>query len=193
MVAGHSWDPLGVLLGALGTFPGPPDRYDKSTCGLIDLYGDSGLSGGALRSVLGASWEPFRQLLRFFGASWELLGRLLGSFCGSSTCSTSKLLYHITCFKEVRISRAGARKSSTRRPAGCLLSASWGLLGISWRLLGSSWSVLEASWRRLGSHVGPLEALKAKMLIFHWFYNGLAAQLLRHGRQQPGGPEPWRG
>ena len=31
------------------------------------------------------------------------------------------------------------------------------------------------------------------MLIFHWFYNGLAAQLPRHVRQQPSGPEPWRG
>ena len=52
--------------------------------------------------------------------------------------------------------------------------------------------ILEASWRPLGSHVGPLEALKAKMLIFPWFYNGLAAQVARHPRKQASEPEPWR-
>ena len=169
---GPCWGSLVALLGAFGMFLGPPDRYDEDMCWLINLYGDFGLSlGGSsepLGSLMGASWAALGASWCILGAPWRPLGELLGSFCGSSTCSTSKLLYYIMRLKEVLISRAGARKSSTRRPAGCLLSASWGLLGISWRLLGSSWSVLEASWRRLGSHVGTLEALKAKIMIFHW-------------------------
>ena len=39
----------------------------------------------------------------------------------------------------------------------------------------------------------PQERPRAKMLIFHWFYNGFEAQLPRGGRQRASGPEPWRG
>ena len=53
--------------------------------------------------------------------------------------------------------------------------------------------VLGRSWGALVRHDGPLEGQMAKMLIFHWFYKGLAAQLPRHVRQQHRGPEPWRG
>ena len=164
---------------------------------MLDLYGDFGLSlGGAsepLGSLMGTSWAALGASWCILGAPWRPLGEFLGGFNGSSTCSTSNLLHYITCFKELFISRAGARKSSICRPPGGLLSTFWGLLGTSCRLLGPLWSVLEASWRRLGSHVGPLEALKAKMMIFLWFYKGLAAQLPRHGRQRGSEPEPWRG
>ena len=54
-------------------------------------------------------------------------------------------------------------------------------------------SLLGRSWGALGRHGGPLEGLMAEILIFHWFYNGLAAQLPWHGRQVPSEPEPWRG
>ena len=40
---------------------------------------------------------------------------------------------------------------------------------------------------------GLQERPRAILLIFHWFYQGLAAQLPRHVRQHHRGPEPWRG
>ena len=52
---------------------------------------------------------------------------------------------------------------------------------------------LEASWHPLRRHVGPLEALKANMLIFSWFHKGLAAQVPWVNRHKCSEPEPWRG
>ena len=37
------------------------------------------------------------------------------------------------------------------------------------------------------------KAAGANMLIFRWFYKGLAGHLVRGNRQQPREPEPWRG
>jgi hypothetical protein len=37
------------------------------------------------------------------------------------------------------------------------------------------------------------ERPRAILLIFHWFYKGLAAQVSRHHRQELSEPEPWRG
>lgn len=58
---------------------------------------------------------------------------------------------------------------------------------------GRSWGDLGAVLGGLGMVLGMLGRSGAKMLIFHRFYNGLAAQLARHRRQQHRGPETWRG
>ena len=78
---------------------------------------------------------------------------------------------------------------------GNLLGASWGILGASWRPLGdlleafgTHWSILEVSWCPLAKHVGTLEALKANMLIFQWFYEVLAGHLPWGNRQTSSDP-----
>ena len=54
---------------------------------------------------------------------------------------------------------------------------------LSWAIWQLSWVVLEWSWRVLGQSgglgavLGILGPSGANMLIFHWFYNGLAAQV----------------
>ena len=151
---------------------------------------------GSYWEALGGSWEHLGRFLGLLGASWEHLGGLWGSsWVPLWLINVFKMLYVASyiMLKRSAYFSSGSTKSSSRRPPSGFLSASWGLLGVSWRHLGPSQSILEASWRSLGNHVGPLEALVAKMLIFHWFYKGLAAQLPRHVRQQHRGPEPWRG
>ena len=92
-------------------------------------------------------------------------------------------------------------------PAWGLLGASWGLLGPSWGLLEASWAVLGASWDVLGPSWAPLGTSwwcvrrllatccgpRAKILIFHWFYKGLACQVEWRHRQQLPEPKPRRG
>ena len=67
-------------------------------------------------------------------------------------------------------------------------------------ILGGLGAVSGRSWGILGTVLGGLRAVLeilgrsgAKMLIFHWFRNGLAAHLARHNRQRGSGPKPWRG
>ena len=71
---GHSW-------GALGTFPGPPDRCDENTRWLMNLYRDFGLSlGGSsehLGSLMGTSWVALGASWCILGAPWRPLGGLL--------------------------------------------------------------------------------------------------------------------
>ena len=89
----------------------------------------------------------------------------------------------------------GPPRGSKTVPGG-LWAASWRLLGNSEGLLGALVDILRRLGvvsASLGRHVGSLEALKAKMLIFHWFYKVLAAQLVRHVCQQHRKPKPWRG
>ena len=140
---------------------------------------------GSYWEALGGSWEHLGRFLGVLGASWEHLGGLWeSSWVPLWLINVFKMQYVASYirFKRNAYSSSGSTKSSSRRPPGGFLSASWGVLGASWRHLGPSWSILEASWRSLGNHIGPLEALKAKMLIFQMFYKGLAGQLARHHR-----------
>ena len=109
---GPSWGALRAFLGALGTLPGPPDRYDANTCWLLDLYGDFGLALGVSSephgSLMGNSWAALAASWRILGAPWRPLGELLGGVYGSSTCSISNLLHYRMCFEKVFISRAKA-------------------------------------------------------------------------------------
>ena len=141
--------------------------------------------------ALGGSWEHLGRFFGVLGASWEHLGGLWESSWVPLWFSN---VFDAICCICIMVKRSAYFSSgSTKSTPGGFLSASWGLLRVSWRHLGRSWSILEASWRSLGNHIGPLEALKAKMLIFHCFYKGLAAQLPRHDRQRLSEPEPWRG
>ena len=151
---------------------------------------------GSYWEALGGSWEHLGRFLGLLGASWEHLGGLWGSsWVLLWLINVFKMQYVASyiMFKRSAYFSSRSTKSSSRRPSGGFLSASWGVLGASWRHLGPSWSILEASWRSLGNHVGPLEALKAILLIFQRFYNGLAAHLPRENRQNSSEPEPWRG
>ena len=175
-------------MGGLGVFLGLPDRHHENICWLMNFYDNFGLVLGSSWGLLGASWAVLGASWCLLGASWRPLGELLGAFVAYQRVQDA-----ICCICIMVKRSAYFSSGSTKSTPGGFLSASWGLLGVSWRQLGRSWSILEASWRSLGNHIGPLEALKAKMLIFHWFYKGLAAQVPWHGCQQGSGPEPWRG
>ena len=113
-----------------------------------DALGASQVQLGWLFGPLAASWEALRaswkRLLRLLGPLGSILaasGGALVCLCDSGTCSRCKMLHHISCSKEVLISRAVALNPT----AAGLLAASCLPLGASWEPLGCISDLLGAS------------------------------------------------
>ena len=108
---------------------------------------------GALRSLLGASWEPLGRLLGLLGASWELLGGLLGSSWGAFmghqhvqqpicciTCSVLKKCLFLEREHKIQQPQASwrllvcllGRLGSLLEALGTLLEHLKGILTLSW-------------------------------------------------------------